>query len=145
MVLLGYERVAINGRSYMVCAECRHPLLTGHSPCHPVPEPDMPNPNHKQALCGPCYKIQWARIYPREPVPDVTDGYLVGGEPVPHGERQIQVDYEDEYALWEAAIGASRSSGGAETVGEAYQRLSGAHKPDVTVTGPGGDEFPEEV
>ncbi len=138
----GYERVLVNGRRYMVCAECRLPLTMGYDPCYPVPEPDMPNPDHKQSVCGSCYKIQFHRIYPNQPIPDLPDNYLgEAPEPVPHGIIEAPGDYADEYAVWEAAIEASKLSNGGETVLVAYQRLSGANPPDVTLTGPGGDDF----
>lgn len=140
--LRGYERVTVNGRRCMVCAECRRPLTVGYNPCYPVPEPDMPNPDHKQSLCGPCYKVQFHRIYPKQPIPDLPENYLGDNpEPVPHGIIEAPGNYDDEYALWEAAIEASKLSNGAETVLVAYQRLSGAHPPDVTITGPGSEDF----
>ncbi len=136
--MVGYERVVILGRSYMVCAECRRALLKGYNPLYLVPQPGTPapDPKTKQALCGPCYKSQYKRIQPDDEVPKLDDGYF--GEvtdPIPFGARTY-LDETDEFSVWEAAVAASRASGGGETVLQAYTRLSGSIPPDVEMTAP---------
>ena len=89
-----YERVSIKGRSYLVCADCRRPLLKGSMPLYWVPQAGYPTKptgrKIKQAVCGPCYIKQWTIVQPDSIPPNVDDGYLEGEGPVPRGVREIK-------------------------------------------------------
>lgn len=142
----GYETTRINGRRHLVCASCRLPLVKGHNPPYPLPEPGMPSLTEgmKQAVCGPCYKTMFAFMYPDSKVPDVFDGRLEGGTLVSWdgSGAQEKEPPDDDFAVWERALQEARDSDGAETVAEAYHRLSGLSPPDVTITAPPPDIEP---
>lgn len=123
------ERVSIEGRSYIICAECRHPTRQGMSwsPLYWVPQPDQPSQRSavdKQAICTGCYQDQWRRIYPETEPPALPDGRLSGYGAVARGVRSI-ADHPSEIDLWTQALERARASGGAETVPQAYAFLSG--------------------
>lgn len=84
MGIPSYERVEIEDKSYLVCAECRRPGWTGYRVCYTVPQPGPPLPKgHAQALCRDCYWKQWQRIYPGEALPDVEETTPEWAVPVP--------------------------------------------------------------
>ena len=135
--MAGYERVAIDGDRFYVCAEldCRRPLERGHNPCYYIPQPGRPSqrPDEavKQTVCGPCYIKEYKIVNPNAPVPLLFDGYAEGhNKPVPVGAKESLpgVDYSllTDIELWEEALMASRRSGGAETVQQAYSRITGS-------------------
>ena len=84
-----YERVNIDGGSYYVCAECRLPMKLGHQTIYelPIPNKGLPGPSDpEQALCDPCYRAQYKRVYPQAPpiIPQSPDFLpLAGTAPVP--------------------------------------------------------------
>ena len=135
---MGYEYVRIETKRHLVCAKCRHPLIKGHNPPYPLPEPGMPVLSElmKQSVCGPCYKEMYAFMYPEAPVPDIFDGKLPNALPVPWDKSQapLNTDVED-YDKWEQALMEARASGGAETVEQSFHRLWTGAKPDVSMTG----------
>lgn len=130
----------------MVCAKCRYPLTTGQNPPYSLPEPGNPriSDEMKQATCGPCYKELFAFIYPEAEEPDVPDGRMLGEQRVPWdhsgadgpGPTGIEAGEIDEFDLWAEAVDHARNSSGAETVLEAYSRLSGSSPPEVEITAP---------
>lgn len=130
----------------MVCARCRYPLIGGHNPPYSLPEPGNPRIDDelKQSVCGPCYKELYVFIYPDAPVPDVPDQRMLDEKPVPWGHSSadgpgptgIVAGEVDEFDTWAMAVDQARNSQGAETVLDAYSRLSGEHPPDVEITAP---------
>ena len=142
----GYEYTRVGGRRRLVCARCRYPLTVGHNPPYSLPEPGMPRIDDtlKQATCGPCYQELYAFIYPEAPVPDVPDGRMLDEQKVPWehvgadgpGPTGIAEGEVDEFDTWAMALDQARNSQGAETVLDAYTRLSGQHPPDVEITAP---------
>ena len=142
----GYEYTRIDGRRRLVCAHCRYPLTAGQNPPYSLPEPGMPriDDEMKQAVCGPDYQALFSFIYPDSEVPDVPDGRMLDQSPVPWVSEtpadeipKILGDLpEAEFDLWTDAVDQARNSGGAETVLEAYSRLSGEFPPEVELTVP---------
>lgn len=137
-----YERgTASDGRQYLLCANCRRPLLPGkaYNPCHPIPIPGHASPDAtKQATCGPCYLQTWRTIYPLELEPTgIEDGYVVDEQPIPWGRKSAEEPGAlDDVAQYRAAMEASIASNGGETVAQAHARLYGEKgKPDVTMSG----------
>lgn len=139
--MASYERVLVNGRGYLVCAEsrCRRPLVMGYEPVYSVPEIGQPvlPPNQKQSLCGPDYTAQWVLVYPDKSwnAPRLADGYLEGAEPVPKGMREAPKGPPDEFEQWDLAVQRARASNGAETVADAY-KLLWLTKPDTEMAAP---------
>lgn len=136
-----YERVDVGGRQYLVCVDCRYPLLPGApNPVHPVPVPGNPSPDAtKQAVCADCYVKGWNRVYPDTPPPQFkSDFRMPGSEPIPWDRAKAQDAPQDEYSIWEVALEQARASGGAEKVEQAYRRLTS--KPDVEMTEAPPDE-----
>lgn len=125
----GYEYVTVDGKPYLVCATitCRKPLIIGQAmdPLYTLPEVGEPHPWKKQAVCGPCFKAEYAAIYPGKPIPDVKDAFLPGADPIPWDWRDPAPEepVDDDHALWRKAIDQSEGSQGAETVLQAYKRL----------------------
>lgn len=124
----GYEYVTVEGKPYLVCATitCRKPLIIGQGmdPLYTLPEVGEPHPWKKQSVCGPCYKAEFAAIYPGSPEPDVKDAFLPGADPIPvDWVNPEEEPVDDDYALWRRAVEQAAGSQGAETVPQAYKRL----------------------
>ena len=141
-MVMSYERVQVGKKFYLVCAECRRAHERGFKPCYLVPQPGQPAPDPltKQSLCASCYLEQRKRIYPGDALPNL-DGK--GGDrledypdPVPFNEKFLKPVYKTEFDIWEDAIIVAQGSGGAETVTQAFARLSGLHAPDIDISGP---------
>ena len=94
-----YERVEIDGETYMVCAECRRPHRPGYGVCYNVAQPGekhaTPGVSNGQSLCRDCYYMQWRRLYPGEPLPKLEPNLLEGAEPVPWNGLQLGASTED--------------------------------------------------
>lgn len=72
-------------RRYVICSSCQRPLRQGYDSPKPNPVPlagvspapgDERPPSANPIVCGPCYKGEFAEVYPEATVPDVEDGYL---------------------------------------------------------------------
>ncbi len=139
-MVMSYERVQIRGCHYLLCADCRKPLLTGHNPLYWVPQVRQPvapsNSKSKQAVCSDCYLRQWSIVQPDDEAPDLPDVCVPGEPPVPRGTKVIQEEYDSDFAMWEAAVIQARASNGAEKVEDAYRRISSAHAVDVEISAP---------
>ena len=140
-----YERVKVNKRAYLVCAGCRRPLEIGHNALYDVVAPGVPlvdDPRAQaQALCGPCYGVQYGEVYPGIPLPVVADGYLDMSVVAPSlveelRAKGINVDVHSDLNLWERAVEAARSSNGGESVEHAYARLANILGVDVEILEP---------
>lgn len=126
--MASYERVSIAGRSYLVCAECRRPHEPGYAVCYPVVIPGVGLPpigqGTTQSLCGSCYRIQFGRMYPKEPMRNVPDTALPGEPPIPFDITDRPARPKTETELLEEAISIAKASGGAETPLQVYARLT---------------------
>lgn len=111
------ERVQIGGHWYYVCAECRRPMKLGHATVYdvPVPEKGLPGVNDPpQALCDPCYRVQYARIYPKaSPIPPQDPAFnpLPGEEAIPWDKVDYKPRPKTDIELFEEALILAKSSG----------------------------------
>ena len=140
--MASYERVSIAGRSYLVCAECRRPHEPGYAVCYPVVIPGVGLPRigdgTAQSLCGSCYRMQFGRMYPKEPMRNVPDTTLSGEPPIPFDITDRVPRPKTEIEFLEEAISIAKASGGAEQPLQVYARLKDAEsdKAQTEITAP---------
>ena len=140
--MASYERVSIAGRSYLVCAECRRPHEPGYAVCFPVIIPGVGLPRigdgTAQSLCGACYRMQFGRMYPKEPMRNVPDTALPGEPPIPFDLADRIPRLKTEMELFAEALSIAKASGGADSPLDIYQRLKGLEqdKAQTEITAP---------
>ena len=134
------ERVEIHGKWYYVCAECRRPMLMGHSTIYDVPRPEKGLPGSQdpaQALCNPCYRAQYKRIYPKAaPIPPQSEAFnpVEGEAPIPWDKTDWRPRPKTDIELLEEALMRAKAGGGAETPEEILRQLRGEHQKSAEVT-----------
>lgn len=134
------ERVQIAGHNYLVCAECRCPMQVGHNTIYDVPIPGkgMPGPTDPdQALCDPCYRAQYQRVYPKARQPHVHGPEyhpIPGLQPVPYDVADRPPHVPTDIELFEEALAIAKASNGAEKPEEVLARLKGPPSAQVSTT-----------
>ena len=134
------ERVQIRGKWYLICAECRRPMLLGHSTIYDVPRPEKGLPGSgdpAQALCDPCYRAQYKRIYPKAtPIPpqDAAFNPVEGEEPIPWDKADRHPRPKTNVELLEEALVLVKAGNGAETQEEILRQLRGEQQKSAEIT-----------
>ncbi len=138
------KRVMVHGRSYHACAVCQRALTRGYGIILIVQEvgapPVDPVAGSKQALCRDHYFDQFKTAYPGETPPTLEDNLLTLDsvkplieelESLTHNQRgDIDVMGSDP-ALLDRATQQAEAGQWAESVRQAYDRLSEINAPDV--------------
>ena len=143
-MVMPYQRVQVKGRSYLSCVVCRRPLTKGYRVCYLVGTPGNtpPNPQSKQALCGPHYIEQFVTTYGFDPEGAIPDG-LLQVESVVSLQEELVVLTEfqrgsgvgalmdlDPFLLEQALTAATASEWG-ESVMAAYVRMQTEQELDI--------------
>ncbi len=142
---VGYERVTVGDRSYLICAVCQQPLVKGYGVCYAVPENGEPiHEQARQALCGPHYREQYVKTYGFEPKGRIPDNTLTARDVVSLEVELIALEDSqrgasvDSLLAWtperlSGALETARGSEWVESVASARVRLD--TEPRVEMTG----------
>lgn len=143
-MVMPYQRVQVEGRSYLSCVVCRRPLTKGYRVCYLVGTPGNtpPNPQSKQALCGPHYIEQFVKTYGFKPEGAIPDN-LLQVENVVSLQEELTALTEFQRGsgvgglmdldpfLLEQALMAAKSSEWGESVMSAYTRMQTEQDLDI--------------